>query len=191
MVPKAGPAPVFLLSGTPGAGKSSVAAALMRRFPRGLHIPLDDLREWVVSGFAPPVPAWTTETSRQFYLARNAAAYMATSYSDAGFAVAVDDVLFPEDVEHHFDAPLAGRSVTCILLRPSLDVALTRNRERTNKAFDTSLLSEIIVRLYDLMRPDDFAARGWFVVDSGGRTVEETVEAILAFADGQAARGRI
>ena len=45
---------IVLITGTPGAGKSVTAAALMRRFPFGLHIPVDDLREWVVSGISAP-----------------------------------------------------------------------------------------------------------------------------------------
>ena len=53
--------PIFLLSGTPGAGKSSVATALMQHFEFGLHIPVDDLREWVVSGLADPVPIGRTK----------------------------------------------------------------------------------------------------------------------------------
>ena len=39
----------------------------MRRFPFGLHIPVDDLREWVVSGISQPVPEFTAETGRQFH----------------------------------------------------------------------------------------------------------------------------
>ena len=51
--------PLFLITGAPGARQSVTAAALMRRFPFGLHIPVDDLREWVVSGISHPLPEFT------------------------------------------------------------------------------------------------------------------------------------
>jgi predicted kinase len=86
-------APIFMITGTPGSGKTSVAVALMRRFPFGLHIPVDDLRELVVSGIAHPVPVWTAETERQFRLARRSAAQSARLYAAAGFAVALDEVI--------------------------------------------------------------------------------------------------
>jgi adenylate kinase family enzyme len=40
--------PIVLLTGSPGAGKSTLAMALAQRFPFGVHIPIDDLRTRVV-----------------------------------------------------------------------------------------------------------------------------------------------
>ena len=102
--------PLFLITGAPGAGKSVTAAALMRRFPFGLHIPVDELREWVVSGISQPVPEFTEETGRQFRLARTAAAQVAALYADAGFAVAIDDVIHEPDVQACLTDVLAPRA---------------------------------------------------------------------------------
>ena len=172
-------APIFIITGTPGAGKSSVAAALMRRFPFGLHIPIDDLREWVVSGIAPPVPVWTEETSPQFRLARLAAAQMACLCADAGFAVAIDDVISPAEVQALFEAALPGYSVYKVLLRPVLETALRRNAERANKTFDTVVLDEVIRRLHTSMEESAYTQAGWLVIDNGALDVAETVDIIL------------
>ncbi len=170
--------PIFLITGAPGAGKSATAAALMRRFPFGLHIPVDDLREWVVSGIAHPVPEYTVETARQFRLARAAAAQIAALYADAGFAVAIDDVVHEPDAEYYL-AALAPRTVHKILLQPSLEVALARNIGRTNKDFDTSILTEAVRGNHRTLAEQNRPEGGWLVVDNSALGLDQTVDAIL------------
>lgn len=173
-------APIVIIAGTPGAGKSSVAAALLGRFARGLHLPIDDLRERVVVGMAHPVPEWSPETSRQFWLARQAAALTAALYAAEGFAVAIDDVIAPAEARDLLEEPLARFPVHTVLLRPSLAATLGRNAARTNKPFDTGALTATIRRLYDTTDPAEYAAYGWQIVDSTALTVEQTVDTILA-----------
>lgn len=163
----------------PGAGKTSVASRLVQRFPLGLHIPVDDLRGWVVSGIAQPIPTWTGETSRQFRLARQAAAQITCIYADAGFAVAIDDVILPHEAQAIFAATLSGHVVHKILLRPDLEVTLSRNARRTNKDFDTSLLVLTIQRVYESMSVSVFARAGWIIIDSSHLNLEDTVDVIL------------
>ncbi|MFL5733824.1 MAG: AAA family ATPase [Chloroflexia bacterium] len=172
--------PIFIITGTPGAGKSSVASELVRRFPFGLHVPVDDLREWVVSGRADPVPDWTEETSRQFRLARLAAAEVTRIYADAGLAVAIDDVITPSEARVLFEVPLSGYAINKVLLRPSLEVALARNAGRTNKTFDTQALEQTIRRLHGWTSEAIFARAGWMIVDSTHLTLEQTVDEILS-----------
>ena len=169
---------IFLITGTPGVGKSATADTLMRRFPFGLHIPVDDLREWVVSGIAQPVPEFTAETGRQFRLARTAAAQTAALYADAGFAVALDDVIHEPDVEAMI-AALAPRTVHKILLQPSLEAALARNASRTNKNFDTALLDEAVRGNHRSLAEQNRTDLGWTIIDNGALDVEQTVDAIL------------
>jgi len=170
--------PIFYITGVPGSGKSSVATALMRRFPFGMHLPIDDMREFVVSGIVPPFP-WTEEVSRQFALAREASAQTARLYADAGFAVALDDVIFPHEVHELCTRLLAGKTIHKIFLQPTLDTVLTRNASRTNKDFDTTVLIEVIHSLHPSIAAQPFAEAGWIVIDSTELSLEQTVETIL------------
>ena len=170
---------IFLISGTPGAGKTTVSTALMRRFEFGLHIPVDDLREWVVAGTANPVGPWTTETMRQFSLARKAAIQTAGLYAQARFAVAIDDVLFPAQADAMLRGAFDGSPVHRVLLMPGVEVALERNARRTNKSFDTSTLAELSRDLHALMSAESYKRSGWLIVDSSHLGVEETVDAVL------------
>lgn len=171
--------PIFVITGTPGAGKTTVSTALMQRFAFGIHIPCDDLRHWVVSGIALPFLPWTAETERQFRLSRRTAVDMAIRYAEAGFTVAIDNVILEPDYAEQFAPYLARHKVFKVLLAPSLEVALERNATRTNKDFETSLLitrsRKMHAKLLAANRPQD----GWQVIDSSGQRVAETVDAIL------------
>ncbi len=168
---------IFLISGTPASGKSSVSTTLMQRFTHGVHLPVDDLREMVVSGVAHPVPTWTEETARQFGLARGNAALMARRYSSAGFAVAIDDVSSSRDYHADYEAHFAETQPYRVLLLPKLEVALRRNAERTHKDFQHETLIGVIRYLHAEYTVMD--QLGWIVIDSSELTVEQTVNLIL------------
>jgi chloramphenicol 3-O-phosphotransferase len=167
---------IWLLSGVPGAGKTTVARAICARFPRGLHIPVDDLREFVVSGHASPIGAATPEVREQFQLARRTAATMAALYAERRFAVVIDDVVHPSMVLEHYERYLEGHPLEKVALVPSCDVALRRNLERTNKSFDTKILEATIRDLHATLFDD---LTGWLALDNSTLSLEQTVDHIL------------
>ena len=174
------PPPIFVITGQLSAGKSTLARALLARFPLGYHVDVDGIREMVTSGLASPLE-WTDETSRQFDLALTAAAALAKVYQPAGFAVAIEGGIDIEAITDRLAAAGLADCVVGILLHPALEVALARNRERDTKSFDTSIL-EGVMREIDADLATQAIPSGWHRIDNAGESVDETVERILPFA---------
>jgi broad-specificity NMP kinase len=172
--------PIFFVTGVPGCGKTTVSRALLSHFSKGVHISVDDLREAVVSGFVLPDFAWPPEVDEQFRLARESATDTARRYAAAGFAVVVDDCLGPQREPAidtgHYGGLVEDPSVVRVLLRPSLEVVLERNRSRGNALAD--FLAQVIPVLYEVQ--DRGLRDGWTSIDTSELTVDETVERVLA-----------
>jgi adenylate kinase family enzyme len=44
--------PITVVTGPPGAGKTTISAALARSKQRGVHLPTDHWYHWIVTGYA-------------------------------------------------------------------------------------------------------------------------------------------
>lgn len=173
--------PIFILTGAPASGKTSVSKALLNRFSHGVHIPVDNLRGMVVSGLSNPIGSWDEETDRQFRLARDSAALIAKTYAQGSFAVAIDDVIFPDQIAHHYDTSLASFDVLKILLRPSVATAVNRNQDRNIGGMNDQL-AQIIKPIYEHFATFDLDAlenHGWCILDTSDLSIEETVSEVL------------
>jgi thymidylate kinase len=168
--------PIFIVSGPPGSGKTTLCQALLKRFESAMHIPVDDLRQWVVSGFIDSVP-WTDGSEQQFQIAEAATCALARTYADAGFAVAIDHCRNPKRMEQVAREHLTDHAVVKILLLPELEENLKRNAARTNKPFDPLELEETIRSTSVAYR--DAIPEAWICIDNSAMTVEETVVEIL------------
>jgi predicted kinase len=175
--------PIFLLIGSPAVGKSSTSRALAARFERSVHIPVDDLRDMVVSGRSLPSPEWGAELTRQVALARGTAIRMAGDYVDAGFAVVLDDFWDPNELAE-YGALLDRPGVHGVILHPGQDEAHRRNRARAGDHPGRSYIDEGIRVAYQLLAAalPRLDRRRWLVLDTTHLGIEATVDAILDHA---------
>jgi gluconate kinase len=161
---------IYLISGVPGSGKSTITKELVKKFKKGFLIETDILREFVVSGYASPTN-WTEETESQFELATYNTCALAKNAQKYGFDVIIDDAVSTgQEKIYKQELPDAIR----IFLSPSLEVILARNKSR-GKFVDETLINNVYERL--LFRKND--SKNWINIDTSNIDPETTVKRIL------------
>ncbi|ARF60714.1 MULTISPECIES: Pro-rich N-terminal domain-containing protein [Streptomyces] len=165
-----------LLIGPAGAGKTTVAKlwAARRRVPTA-HVSLDDVREWVRSGFADPQAGWNDHSEAQYRLARRTCGFAARNFLANGISCILDDAVFP-------DRPVVGLGgwkrhvgpgLLPVVLLPGLEVVLERNAERSG---NRRLSDEEVARIHGRMA-------GWYgsglpIIDNSTYDVETTARVL-------------
>ncbi|XCW01206.1 AAA family ATPase [Streptomyces sp. HUAS MG47] len=165
-----------LLIGPAGAGKTTVAKhwARTRRVPTA-HISLDDVREWVCSGFADPQTGWNENSEAQYRLARRTCGFAARNFLANGISCILDDAVFP-------DRPVVGLGgwkrhvgpgLLPVVLLPGLEIVLERNAERSG---NRRLSDEEVASIHGRMA-------GWYgsglpIIDNSKYDVETTARVL-------------
>jgi predicted kinase len=169
----------YLLTGVPGAGKSTVARLLALHFDRAAHIDVDLVfHHFTVSGLADPATPGG-ETGQQAELAAANAGAMARNYLAAGYVCVLEGALARRREILACQRALAPYPLHLIVLAPPPEVSVQRDAQRSGKH-----VAGYFRHLGPLLR-DELGGTGLWL-DNSGQSPLDTVHVILA--DGAAGR---
>jgi predicted kinase len=119
-----------IVSGMPGAGKSTVTALAARLLPRAAQVRGDDVNKMILSGRVGFMGEPADEALRQDELCNRNMCLLANNFIDFGFTVLMDTVVADRAELDFLLGLLAPRPVRLITLAPGVEACRQRNATR-------------------------------------------------------------
>ena len=163
---------VIVVTGPPGAGKTTAARLVADALSPSVHLHGDDFWDYIRSGRVPP---HLPESKAQNELVMRVLAETATGYANGGYHVVVDGIIGPWFIGV-LRTVTAERDLVLhyFVVRPDADIALERARTRVTPFLTDE---EPVRKMYV-----EFSSLGTFesfVLDNGDQAPEETARLIL------------
>jgi cytidylate kinase len=162
---------ILIVTGPPGAGKSTMARALVERFDRAVLLEGDAYFQAIVRGWIAP---WTPPARDQNTVVTKAMGASAGEFARGGYAVVLEGIIGPWFLDTFVPAA-GGMPVHYLIVRPTAEIAMDRAIAREAPAL---VDPEPIAHMYEAFESHDGYAR--HVLDTSDHTVDETVSLVLA-----------
>lgn len=167
--------PVLLVTGMPGAGKTTVTTLAARHIPRAARLSGDVVSRLIVSGRVGFQEEPVEEFERQVELLNRNLCSLAANFADAGFTPLIDSLVPDREQLDQFIELLAPRPIHLVVLAPGGDVCTYRNTVRDpGERFDFDGYDRL-----DAAMRDAYGDLGWWF-DTSGLDAETTTKRIVA-----------
>jgi broad-specificity NMP kinase len=164
------PGNILILTGSPGAGKSTAARSLVAAsVAPAVHLHSDDFWHFIRKGAIPP---YLPESRHQNEVVMAVLAKAAEGYAKGGYFVVVDGIVGPWFI-HPFRR--LKQPLHYIVLRPALEAAIERCRLRGGDTLTDPEPISALHKQFSLL--DEFEN---YVISTFGRSPEETLAAVHA-----------
>ncbi|GAB1639670.1 AAA family ATPase [Krasilnikovia sp. MM14-A1259] len=168
---------ILLITGMPGAGKSTVSRLVAQRLSRAARVDGDTVGEMVLSGRVKFFEEPADEAARQTELTHRNLCSLAAHFFDAGFTPLIDGVISQRTELERFVKLLTPRPVFLVVLAPGIDVCRHRNRVRDPAdRFDFDGYGEL-----DAQMRNELGGSGWWF-DTSGLREDETADLLISEA---------
>jgi adenylate kinase family enzyme len=168
---------ITVLTGPPGAGKTTVARHLSSQSSRGVHLKGDDVFHWIASGYVQP---WRSGTRSQNVTVTKAIASSALRFADGEYEVFVDGIIGPWFLPEVLDITTAADvPLHYVVLRPVREVVLQRALARTLPEDLTD--PDAVGAIFDVWA--DLGMFESYVIDTSAHLVDDTISSVRAGLD--------
>lgn len=168
---------LLILSGPPGAGKSTIAHLVAHEFALSMALEMDFFWASVMEGFVAP---WEPAAHDQNLVMLQASIASVAPLVAAGYATVLEGIVTPDRLRtFHVQLRELDVPVYYVVLRPTLEVCLVRSVDRLQEPRHAGALAleGPVRRMYT--RFERLDAYEKHVIDSSRLSLEDTVRAVV------------